>query len=93
MENSQLTAWAIQTVLDQNNWSFTDHATDIICDHSDLGLNLDTFWNIRHRDNVWNLLVKDILGNIIMNINVGPKPKLTQVFNLVVQEMTGRSAA
>lgn len=91
--NSLKTAEAIQSVLDRNDWSYTDHQTDIIIDHSENGLDLDPFFEIRHRNNVWGLLVKDILGGIIMNIENSPKPKLATVFNLVVQEMENRSKA
>ena len=87
---SDVTASAIQAVLDQNGWSFTDHHNDIVCDHSEMGLDLDKFWNIRHRDNVWTLIVKDILNNIVMNISVGPRPKVALVYGLVVTEMEKR---
>lgn len=90
---SVLTSESIQAVLDANDWSYTDHASDIRCDHDDTNIDLDPLFKIRHRNNVWRLLVKDILRTIISNMERTTPPSLPEAYRLVEAEMERRSAA
>lgn len=93
--NSLKTAEAIQTVLDNNDWSYTDHASDIIDDHSESGMDLDPLFDMRNQNNVWGAMVKDILTDILGRRDDEERdvatPTVTQVYNLVVQTMENRT--
>jgi len=93
--NSLKTAEAIQTVLDNNDWSYTDHASDIIDDHSESGMDLDPLFEMRNQNNIWGAMVKDILTGILNRRDDEERdvatPNLSTVFNLVVQEMENQA--
>ena len=89
---SDLTASSIQAVLDANDWSYTDHATDIVCDHADINIDLDPLFEIRHRNNVWRLLVKNILRDILPHVQFCTPPSLMEVYRMVEEEMVRRTS-